>query len=1152
MSWIERSIRYPVTVTVIVAMIVLFGGLALFRIPVQLTPTVDQPVITVTTQWFGASAEEVLREITEEQEDYLKQVSGIRRMTSSSSDGQSQIRLEFNVGVNKPEAMNEVRDKLRQVRSYPEQVDEPVVEASDEMSRDYIAWFVVEPIKDFKPTGPLAPGYEEHDITKLRKFFDDFVVPVMERAEGVSDVQLLGGREREVQIRIDLSKLAARGIGIDRLVDSLRGENLDVTAGSVTEGKRETTIRVLGQYESPVQVEETVVAYTQQGQPVYMGDIGSVKQDFKKEVTFVHHKGTPVIAMNAQRELGTNSLTVMSNLQSAVREVNTNVLGPTNWGIKVTQVYDQTEYINQAVLNARDNLIIGGLLAGIVLFATLRSFGATMVVLVSIPISVIGTILGMAMLGRSLNVISMAGMTFAVGMGVDNAIVVLENIFRHREMGKDRFTAAIDGTKEVWGAIVAATLTNVAVFLPMIFIQQEAGQLFRDISVALTIAFFFYLFVSPTLIPMLATLFLRKMPAGMHHDASGMPIAKTDTLLGRMTAPIGRLERAISQTFYAVVYRLTRGVLVRLALVAVMIVVPALIAWRIMPPTDYLPSGNQNFVFGLLIPPPGYSMDEFRSMASTVEGQLGPWWEAKDKPEMLKPMQEGFVKGMQGAAAGMRQGLDAQREQLKAAGKTPEQIALDTAQMEGMIRMMENAKPPPAMDQFFFGVFGSFVFMGGNSVEPQNVQPISLVLNSVLGGSIPGTFGFASQMSIFPSAGEAGSSIGLAVTGVDREQVTAAAGAMMMQLGQNFGFQSVRPDPGNFNLGRNETRIVVDRVRAASARVGGVPTIRDMAQVAVDGLVIGDFREQGQTVDLTVVTDQPRTGRLKESLAYVPLATASGDNVVPMGSVVSFVDTASPESFKRIDELPAVSFTVQLPPSMSVNEGVDILEKKIIPAMREQQMIAPQVSVRLEGSADKLQEFLRAFIPGFIIAAIVTYLLLAALFENWLHPITIMMSVPCAMVGGFALLAIVHHYVDYVKLDVLTMLGFVILIGTIINNPILIVHQALNYLREGMEPRKAVALSTQTRVRPIFMSVITSVAGMAPLVAFAGAGSELYRGLGAVIVGGLMVSTIFTLILTPILMSLLLDLQSGVRGLFVRAAKTAQPVTDAPTAAVVP
>jgi HAE1 family hydrophobic/amphiphilic exporter-1 len=1117
------------------ALIVLFGALALFRVPVQLTPTVDQPVITVTTNWFGASAEEVLREITEEQEDYLKQVSGIRRMTSSSSDGTSSIRLEFNVGVNKPEAMNEVRDKLRQVRSYPEQVDEPVVEASDEQSRDYIAWFVVEPIKDFKPSGPLAPGFETQDITKLRKFFDDYVVPVMERAEGVSDVQLLGGREREVQVLVDLNKLAARGIGIDRLVSGLRSENLDVTAGTVTEGKRETTIRVLGQYDSPRQLEETVIAYTDAGQPVYVRDIATVKNDFKKEVTFVHSKGTPVIAMNAQRELGTNSLSVMANLKAAVEDVNKNVLGPTNWGIKVTQVYDQTEYIEQAVANARDNLVIGAILAGIVLFATLRSFGATMVVLVSIPISVIGTILGMAMLGRSLNVISMAGMTFAVGMGVDNAIVVLENIFRHREMGKDRFTAAVDGTKEVWGAIVAATLTNVAVFLPMIFIQQEAGQLFRDISVALTIAFFFYLFVSPTLIPMMATLFLRKMPAGMHHDAAGMPVARKDTFIGRLTAPIGKLERTISQAFYNIIYRLTRGVIARLALVLLMIVVPAIIAWRIMPPTDYLPSGNQNFVFGLLIPPPGYSMDEYRSMAKTVEGSLSPWWELRDNPTELKKLQDGFVQGMKGAAAGMKQGLDAQRAQLKQQGKTDAQIDLDTAQMAGMVRQMENATPPPAMDQFFFGVFGSFVFMGGNSVDSQNVQPISMVLNGVLGGSIPGTFGFATQQSIFPSAGGAGSTISLAVTGVDRDQVTAAAGAMMMQLGMNFGFNSIRPDPGNFSLGRNETRIVVDRVRAASARVGGVPAVRDMAQVAVDGLVIGDYRDQGQTVDLTVVSDQPRSTRTKEALADVPLATASGKNVVPMGSVVNFIDTASPESFKRIDELPAVSFTVQLPPSMSVNEGVAILNDKIIPTMREQNMIAPQVNVRLEGSADKLQEFLRAFIPGFLIAAVVTYLLLAALFENWLHPITIMMSVPCAMVGGFALLAAVHAYVDYVKLDVLTMLGFVILIGTIINNPILIVHQALNYLREGMEPRKAVALSTQTRVRPIFMSVITSIAGMAPLVFFGGAGAELYRGLGAVIVGGLAVSTVFTLILTPILMSLLLDLQSGVTRLFTRS-----------------
>lgn len=1123
MSFIELCVRRPVGVTVTVAMLLLFGLLSLTRVPIELTPNVDQPVITVTTRWFGASPQELVRDVIEKQEDVLKSVTSLREMTSEASEGQASIRLEFIVGIDKDAALNEVRDKLRQVPDYPADVDEPIVEATDATSRDWIAWMIVRPVEGFVPSGPVAPGFDG-DITLLGDFFTENVKPILERAAGVSEIQVLGGRLRELQVRVNLEQLAARGLSIQQVAAALRSENVDVTAGTVAEGKRDVSIRVVGQFTDPEQVRQSVITWTADNVPVFVSDVAEVELSFKKETTFVRSRGVPVMAMNAQRETGTNVLVVMNELREAIRRANDEVLAPRNWGIEIHQIYDQTVYINDSVGQAGQNLAIGAVLAGLVLFATLRSLGATLVVMVAIPISIIGTVLGMTLFGRSLNVISLSGLTFAVGMGIDNAIVVLENIFRHREMGKDRLRAAVDGANEVLGAVIASTLTNVAVFLPIILIQEEAGQLFRDMSVALTISFFIYLFVAPTVIPMLATLFLRKMPGGL---AQGQKQTKT-TFIGRITAPIGRFEKWISESFYKLTYYMTGGLLRRLSVVTVMIVTSIGLAWWLMPPTDYLPNGNQNLVFGILAPPPGYNVDEFRSMATdVVEPRVRAWWEAKPGSPELAQLQDGFRQQLAVGIAGMEAQIEGMRQQMQSAGASAEEIAAAITPQLAQVDAMRRMPPPPAIDNFFFVSFGPNVFMGASSTDRQNVMPLASVLTGSIQG-IPGTFGFFMQAGIFPTARAGGGGLEINVVGDDLDRVNQAALAVQMSTMQALN-EFPRAEPANFNLGRSETQIFPDRVRAASAGVNPAD-IRAIAQTAVDGWIIGEFRDRSESIDLTLVTSEGRTGRFSEDLRNVPIPTRSGQTV-PLASVADFVETTAPQMIRRVEEQAAVKLSVQLPQGLTLTEATATVQSQVIEPLTAAGVLGGDVTVRLAGSADKLTAFRAAFIPGFIVAAIVTYLLLAMLFESLIHPFTIIMSVPFAMVGGLVALAALHAYNPQYKLDVLTMLGFVILIGTIINSPILIVYQALNFFEQGMTRRESIARSTQTRVRPIFMSVVTSVAGLAPLVIFGGAGSELYRGLGAVLVGGLALSTFFTLFLTPMLMSLMLDLEQFIKRL---------------------
>src|SRR5687768_1717915 len=627
MSLVERSIRQPVTVAVVVLLIVIFGMIGFFRVPVQLTPNVDQPVISVTTRWFGASPQEVEQEILEEQEELLKTLSGLREMTSEAFEGEGTVRLEFYVGVDKEAALNEVRDKLGQVQEYPQEVDRPIIESVDSGSRDWIAWMLVRPVGN--DASKLKPGAGfSGDVTELQTFLEDFVKPELERGEGVESVQVLGGREREMQVRVDLEKLASRGITLDEFNEALRQENLNVSAGAIPQGKRDVTVRALGQYDDPEQINSTVVGWTRAGAPVYVRDVAEVGIGFKRQISFVRSEGESVMALNAKRETGTNVLEVMENLKRQIDKVNKEVLGPKGWGLELHHVDDQTVYVERAVEQATDDLLIGAGLAAVVLFLTLRSFGATLVVAISIPISVIGTFLGMALTGRNLNVISMAGLSFAIGMGVDNTIVVLENIFRHREMGKDRFRAALEGTREVWGAIVAATLANIAVFLPVVFIKEEAGQLFQDISIAISVSLLLYMAVSPTVIPVLATLFLRKMPGGfVEKGANGDGEPGRDTRLGRFTRPIGRAGTALSQAFYNLTFWMTRGVLRRVALVVLMIGLALVGSWALIPPRTYLPAGNQNLIFAFVLTPPGYSVEEFKQIAYKVEKTLQPWWE---------------------------------------------------------------------------------------------------------------------------------------------------------------------------------------------------------------------------------------------------------------------------------------------------------------------------------------------------------------------------------------------------------------------------------------------------------------------------------------------------------------------------------------------
>lgn len=1050
MSIVNSSIRFPVTVIVGVLIAIMGGIVALNRVPIQLTPEVQRPIITVTTNWIGASPVEVEKEIVDQQEKFLKSIEGVLKMNSSSSSSRGVVTLEFAAGTDLTEALLKVSNKLDEVPSYPSDADRPTISSSGRFE-GAIGWFII-------------TGDSSMYIPYMQQVVEDLVQPRFERVEGVSRINIFGGLEEELHVVFDPEYLASAGITIAQLTRALQRENQDISAGDFSEGKRRYVVRTMSRFESIEDVEETVVLM-RGGIPIRVKDVAEVSIEHRKPTALVRYKGKPAIAFNAQRKVGSNVLQVMDGLIAEIDKVNRDVLEPR--GLHVQNVYTVTGYIDSAINLVFSNMFLGGLLAILTLFIFLRSVSSIMVIGMSIPISVITTFLTMFLFGRSINVISLAGMAFAVGMVVDSAIIVLENIYRHMQLGKSRWKAASDGTLEVWGALLASTVTTIAVFLPILFIEERAGQLFKDIAIAISSSIAISLIVAVTVIPALASRVL-SVSKKLHGKA------EHETALARFSSSIATFVDYINARTFR-----------RLATIFGVIIVSSGLSWSLLPSAEYLPNGNQNFIFARLIPPPGYNIDEMVAIGEGIEKELAYLWE------------------------------------------TPAEEA------EGI--------PGGGVSNFFYVAFGNQAFMGMRSRVDSRVGELLPLANDVL-KKVPGSFGFARQASIF-ARGLAGTrSISIDITGPELPQVMAIAQKVFNKVPSVLPGASARPIP-SLDLGSPEVQIYPDRVRAAD--VGFSATDIGLAVNAlVDGANVSDYRYLGREIDL-ILKGRDSWAQHTQDIAMLPLATPAGQ-VVTLGDIADVRLRQGPVSINRVERQRAVTIETALPDDIALEDAMMLIESEIIKPLRDNGEIGGVYDIKLAGTADDLSKLLDALSINFVLAILLTFLLLAALFQSFIYPLVIMLTVPLATFGGVVGLRTIQLFDSSQQLDILTMLGFFILVGTVINNSILIVHYALQLMREGQDARTAVKESVRVRVRPIFMSTATSVLGMMPLILMPGAGSELYRGLGSVVVGGLAFSSVITLLLTPLVFAYTVELVTKIRGLFGLEGATSVAVTVEP------
>ena len=1074
MKLVDASIKNPITVAVGVILLVMFGLIALLRIPVQLTPNVDKAEITVNTIWPGASPQEVEREIIDEQEDVLKSVEGLVEMKSESFYSRGRVTLKFQVGTDPDTALLKVSNNLNQVPEYPDEAEEPVLVSSGS-EQNAIAWIILERLNG-----------DNTGIETEYQFVKDFVKPRFERIPGVAESEIYGGVEPEMQVTFDPNTIAAHQITIAEVATALSRENENISAGDFDEGKRKFIARTVGQYQSPNDVANVVIKYIN-GAPIYVHDIAEVRLDYAKPSATVSEKGRPTIAVNAKRQTGANVLQVMTGVRAAITEMNAGLLKER--GLRLRQVYDETEYIESAINLVRQNLFVGGTLAVLVLILFLRSINSTLIIATAIPISVVGTFLMMTFFGRNINVISLAGLAFAVGMVLDAAIVVLENIDRHRGLGEGRVEAAYKGTTEVWGAVLASTLTTMAVFVPVVYVQEEAGQLFKDIAIAISCAVALSLIVSITVIPTFSAKILgffrerRKAKlAAKHEKLSGVlanpapqsedaKSSKPGSGLSPFKKSIRFLDR-FSHNFTEGVanfnYRVMGSVPARVAVVVALTGFSLAMALWLSPPSEYLPEGNRNFVFSLLLPPPGYNLEELDKVGNTIVKELEPYWK-------------------------------------------------DDASVEYR---------EPRIRNLFYVALGRIMFAGASTQDPLKARDLVPIFKKEL-RKIPGFYATSYQSSLFGRGITSGRTIDVDISGPDLTRLIQFGGRVFGQAMQLLPGSQVRPIP-SLDLGNPEIQITPDRVRAASLGLAA----RDIGQVVdtlLDGRKVSDYQHDGKEIDLTLMGISSSTKQTQD-FENLLLRTADG-RLVTLGSVADVRWVSGPTQINHIERQRAITIQVRPPRETPLETAMQTLENKVIGPLKKSGELGGLYNINLAGTADDLVVTRKALQWNFVLALAITYLLMAALFASFLYPLVIMFSVPLAAAGGFAGLWLVSNLIEYQSLDVLTMLGFIILIGTVVNNAILIVHQSLNHMRhEGMERREAIREAVRNRIRPIFMSTTTSVFGMLPLVLFRGAGSELYRGLGSVVVGGLALSTIFTLFLIPALFSLVLDARYKLTG----------------------
>jgi multidrug efflux pump subunit AcrB len=1010
MSITEKAVKNPAGVAVAVAIIALFGMFSLKELPVQLFPDIDLPQINVNANWRAASPQEVESEILEPMEEVLQGIPGMDTMSSNAFNGGANINMQFALGTDMQATLMDVIGRLNRLPPMPADSNPPVVQlggGGGGTANQALSWFFVQ----------LLPG-TEGPISDYAQYINDTVKPRLESIDGVAGVQVMAGASEELQITIDPYRAAEFGVELGT-VAAKTGRSADVSGGFVDVGRRQYTMRFEGRY-SPEQFKNLILEW-RDGRPIRLGDIATVEATRGDRNGIVIQNGNPAMALRVDRANGANVLGTLSLVKDAVAELREGPLASAGLGIE--QSFDASVFINRAVTMVSSNIILGVLLAIGVLWWFLRDMRATLLIATAIPISLLSTFVVLQLTGRSLNVISLAGLAFAVGMVLDAAIVVSENIVRLRERGEVPTLAALAGTGQVKGALLASTATTVAIFLPVLFLQDVEGQLFADLALTIAIAVVISLFVALTVLPTVAGSWLKPKKLTRDHALGWSKLAAS---LMKLSATGKR----------------------RVVLISSLVTAPILITWLLFPQLDYLPPVKRDAVDAFLQFPPGSNVE-------TNETEI-----VSKLVERLQPYMDGTKE--------------------------------------------------PALKNYYIFSFPQGGNIGARVLDQSRVGELEEIIRNEIMVDIPDFRGFAQQGDLFGGFG-GGRNIALHVQSADEDGLYAAARQGQQQLMASFAGANVQSFPRT-EMAAPELRILPDDTRINEVGMDR-SSVATLVRTLGNGMWLGEYFNGENRMDIIMRAGGWNT---PEQLESTPVVTPRGE-VIPLGELVDINRATGPGQIRRVNGRRTVSLNLTPPENVSLETAVAQIREDVEPGLRA--AMPADGSIQYGGSADSLSQAITTMSTNFVMALVILFMLMAGLFRSLKDSAMVVLTIPLAGVGGVIALQTLNLF-TFQPMDLLTMIGFIILLGLVVNNAILLVDQTRQAERKGLGRHEAVENALRIRLRPIFMSTLTSIFGMLPLLLLPGEGSVIYRGLAASIVGGMICSLFFTLLLLPCLLRL--------------------------------
>ncbi len=1005
----QISLRNPAAVAAVVVLLALFGVMAIMSRPVQLLPVLTEPTISVFNNWRQAAPEEMESYIVEPQEQMLRRTPGVSQIDSQVSRGSGRISLTFEVGTDMQQALINVINNLNQAPPLPVDAGEPFVSIGGRNNQPNVATLQVYPAAE----NPNKDLFSDH----YQQVIDNDVESRLSRIDGVSRVNMAGRRPFEIRVTFDPYRLAALGIPISAASAAIARSN-DVSGGFADVGRRQYTVRFVGQFEVE-KMGDLIIAWNGD-RPVPLSEVATVEKRLSDPFGVSMRNGHPSYYISLEGAGDANTVSVLDQVNQAISDLNNGALGDV--GLIMELSFDASVYIRRAISLVKNNLGLGILLAVGVLWFFLRSARATLIISLSIPVSLLLAFIALNVFGLSLNVISLAGLAFSVGLVLDASIIVQENILRLRQGGVNMVQAVVQGTSQVSGALFASTVTTIAIFLPILFLEGMEGQMFSDLALTLSVSVLASFLAALTIVPVATRYWMAKVTLD---DPVGHWWSRVTDWIMKLT------DTALSRTLWIVsLLTLSIGLVVVLK-----------------PKADFLPSARADAVQVFFNTPPGVNQAMFEDeIGAEIVRRLTPYMNHEKEP---------YLRG------------------------------------------------------YNLSMFGTFSLA---YIYPLKSEQTSMLLDEMQGvvmQGIPDTSSFASRASLLGIGFNGGRTISVDLQGPDIVGLMDAARAGMGVISELLPGSVVRPVPG-LSLAEPELQIIPDERRITESGLNP-SDVASAVRAMTGGLFVSEYFDGNQRYNVIL-----RSGGWSnpDELAAMPIATPLA-GAQTIGSLTRIERTVGPTSLQRFDGQRTVSLQVLPPPEMTVEEALDILRDQAGPAIAAQ--LPADASIRYRGSADRLEQALSNMASNFALAVVILFLLMAAIFRSLTDSLLVLLVMPLALAGGITALWALN-LVSYQSLDMLTMIGFIILLGLVVNNAILLVSQTREGQAKGLDLSAAVKAAVLVRARPVYMSTLTSIFGMLPLMLIPGAGSDIYRGLATVIVGGMVVSALFTLILMPALL----------------------------------